>query len=133
MIKLIVGNKGSGKTKLLLEAVSQGVASTDGNVVFVDNSDQHSFQIDHSVRLINALNYNIDSHERFIGLVAGILAGNYDITDIYIDAILRIVGRDYDKLGAMLEEIDKISGNVTVMFTISADMSDLPESVAKFA
>lgn len=133
MIKLIVGNKGSGKTKLLLDAVSQAAANTDGNVVFVDNSDQHSFQVDHSVRLINALNYNINSHERFVGFVAGILAGNYDITDIYIDAILRIVGRDYDKLGQMLEEIDKLSGNVTVMFTVSADMAVLPESVAKFA
>lgn len=133
MIKLIVGKKGSGKTKILLEAVEQGVANSDGNVVFIDNSDQHSFQLVHSVRLINALSYGINEHERFYGFVAGILAGNYDITDIYVDAILRIVGRDYDKLGQLLDKIDKISDQVTIMFTVSADMSELPESVKKYA
>lgn len=133
MIQLIIGSKGSGKTKVLLEAVQQGVQNTDGNVVFIDNSDQHTFELDHSVRLVNALNYDIDSHEKFYGFIAGILAGNYDITDIYIDAILRIVGRDYDKLGAMLEEIDRIAKDVTIIFTVSADMDKLPESVLKFA
>ena len=133
MIQLIIGSKGSGKTKVLLEAVQQGVQNTDGNVVFIDNSDQHTFQLDHSVRLVNALNYDIDSHEKFYGFIAGILAGNYDITDIYIDAILRIVGRDYDKLGAMLEEINRIAKDVTIIFTVSADMDKLPESVLKFA
>lgn len=133
MVKLIVGSKGSGKTKLLLEAVRQGVQNSDGNVVFIDNSDQHAFEIDHNVRLINALNYNVDSCDKFHGFIAGILAGNYDITDIYVDAILRIVGRDYDKLGDMLEAIDKISEDVTVMITISDDTEKLPESVLKFA
>ncbi len=133
MIQLIIGSKGSGKTKVLLEAVQQGVQNTDGNVVFIDNSDQHTFELDHSVRLVNALNYDIDSHEKFYGFIAGILAGNYDITDIYIDAILRIVGRDYDKLGAMLEEINRIAKDVTIIFTVSADMDKLPESVLKFA
>ena len=133
MIQLIIGSKGSGKTKVLLEAVQQGVQNTDGNVVFIDNSDQHTFELDHSVRLVNALNYDIDSHENFYGFIAGILACNYDITDIYIDAILRIVGRDYDKLGAMLEEINRIAKDVTIIFTVSADMDKLPESVLKFA
>ena len=133
MIQLIIGSKGSGKTKVLLEAVQQGVQNTDGNVVFIDNSDQHTFELDHSVRLVNALNYDIDSHEKFYGFIAGILAGNYDITDIYIDAILRIVGRDYDKLGAMLVEINRIAKDVTIIFTVSADMDKLPESVLKFA
>ena len=133
MIQLIIVSKGSGKTKVLLEAVQQGVQNTDGNVVFIDNSDQHTFELDHSVRLVNALNYDIDSHEKFYGFIAGILAGNYDITDIYIDAILRIVGRDYDKLGAMLEEINRIAKDVTIIFTVSADMDKLPESVLKFA
>jgi len=133
MVKLIVGDKGSGKTKLLLEAVHQGVQNTNGNVVFIDNSDQHAFEIDHNVRLINALKYSVDSCDKFHGFIAGILAGNYDITDIYVDAILRIVGRDYDKLGEMLEAIDKISEDVTIIMTISADTDKLPESVIKFA
>lgn len=133
MIKLILGKKGSGKTKLLLDAVHQGVQNTDGNVVFIDNSDQHAFELDHNVRLINALHYDVNSYDKFYGFIVGILAGNYDITDIYVDAILRIVGRDYDKLGEMFDEINKISGDVTIIFTVSADREDLPESVLKFA
>ncbi len=133
MIKLITGNKGSGKTKQLLEAVQQGIANTDGNVVFIDNSDQHAFQLDHSVRLVNAFSYEIHTHDGFVGLIAGILAGNYDITDIYVDAILRIVGRDYNALGEMFKQLDKISGDVNITFTVSADLEELPQSVTKFA
>lgn len=133
MIKLIIGKKGSGKTKILLNQVKEAVKTTDGNIIFIDNSDQHTFQLDYSVRLINAVNYNVTNTQAFYGFIAGILAGNYDITDIYIDAILRIVGRDYDKLGEMLNNIDKISKDVKITFTVSADKSELPESVIKFA
>lgn len=132
MIKLIVGRKGSGKTKILLDMVKEGVKNTDGNVVFIDNSDQHTFELDHSVRLINAINYHVTDINSFRGFIAGILAGNYDITEIYVDAILRIVGRDYDKLGEMLGKIDEITKEVKLVFTVSADLSELPESVTKF-
>lgn len=132
MIKLIVGRKGSGKTKILLDMVKEGVKNTDGNVVFIDNSDQHTFELDHSVRLINAVNYHVTDINSFRGFIAGILAGNYDITEIYVDAILRIVGRDYDKLGEMLGKIDEITKEVKLVFTVSADLSELPESVTKF-
>ena len=132
MIKLIVGRKGSGKTKILLDMVKEGVKNTDGNVVFIDNSDQHTFELDHSVRLINAINYHVTDINSFRGFIAGILAGNYDITEIYVDAILRIVGRDYDKLCEMLGKIDEITKEVKLVFTVSADLSELPESVTKF-
>lgn len=132
MIKLIVGRKGSGKTKILLDMVKEGVKNTDGNVVFIDNSDQHTFELDHSVRLINALSYHVTNTDSFRGFIAGVLAGNYDITEIYVDAILRIVGRDYDKLGEMLGKIDEIAKEVNITFTVSADLTELPESVTKF-
>ncbi|MBC5787553.1 MULTISPECIES: hypothetical protein [Clostridiaceae] len=133
MIKLILGKKGSGKTKILLEAVRECVSKTDGDIVFIDNSDQHTFELDHKVRLVNALHYDVTNIQAFKGFIAGILAGNYDITDIYVDAILRIVGRDYDLLGQMLDEIDKICTDVNITFTVSADRAELPESVTKFA
>lgn len=132
MIKVIVGKKGSGKTKLLLDAVNQGIMNSDGNLIYIDNSDQHSFQLDHRVRLINALNYDINDHERFYGFITGILAGNYDITDVYVDAILRIVGRDYDELSDLLNKLEKVTNDVTVIFTISADLEELPESIKKY-
>lgn len=132
MIKLILGRKGSGKTKILLSDVREALKTTDGNMVFIDNSDQHTFELDYKVRLINAVNYNVTNTQAFYGFIAGILAGNYDITEIFVDAILRIVGRDYDKLSEMLESIDKIAKDVHITFTVSADASELPESMAKY-
>lgn len=133
MIKLIIGKKGSGKTKILLKEVQETVKTADGNIVYIDNCDQHTFQLDYSVRLINAVNYNVTNIQAFYGFIAGLLAGNYDITDIFIDAILRIIGRDYDKLGELLNSLEKISKDVNISFTISADTSELPESVMKYA
>lgn len=70
----------------------------------------------------------------FYGFVAGLLAGNYDITDLYVDSILKIGGRDFDKLGEVLASLDVLAeeNNTTLVFTISADQSELPESVTKY-
>lgn len=133
MIHLILGKKGSGKTKILLDKVQEGLHKSNGNVIFIDNSDQHAFELSHDVRLINALQYGISSHDDFHGFLAGIMAGNYDITDIYVDAILRIVGRDYEKLAKMLSRIQEISKGVDIYFTVSADPEELPESVKKYS
>ena len=132
MIKLIVGRKGSGKTKILLDQVKEAVSNSDGNVVFIDNSDQHTFELNHKVRLINAVHYDVTNPQAFYGFVAGILAGNYDITNIYVDAIFKIIGRDFDAFGKVLAEIEQVSQDVEVVFTVSADQSELPESVLKF-
>lgn len=135
MIKLIVGNKGSGKTKILIDMINQSLSTSPGNVVCIDKTDKLRYDVKTAVRLVDVENYDIEGHDMFYGLLSGLLAGNYDITDIYIDSILKIVGRDYDKLGEMFERIDKITkeSKITVVFTVSADMSDLPESVTKFA
>jgi hypothetical protein len=77
---------------------------------------------------------NIYSFEAFYGLVAGLVAGNYDIKEIFVDSILKVGGADFEALGAVLNKIDKLTANdVEVVFTVSADKDDLPESVAKYA
>ena len=77
--------------------------------------------------------YGIEGYDTFYGFVAGLLASNYDITDVFVDGIFRIGGRDYDAFGTLLEKLDKLTGDdVTVVFTVSADDSELPESVKQF-
>lgn len=133
MIHLILGEKGTGKTKVLLEKVEEGVAKTNGNVVYIDNCDQHAFKLSHQVRLVNALQYDISSHDDFHGFIAGIMAGNYDITHIYIDSILKIVGDDYNEFAAMLDRLNKISDGIDIYFVVSADPEELPESLSKYS
>ena len=135
MIKLIVGNKGSGKTKILIDMINHSLQTSDGNVVCIERGMKLTYEINHNCRLIDAEEYGVEGIDMFFGFLSGLLAGNYDIKDVYVDGILKIGGRDYDKLGEMFDKVDALSSksNVNVVFTVSADSSELPESVKKFA
>lgn len=134
MVKVVIGNKGSGKTKILIDMINAASKNTDGYVVCIDKSDKLRYDIGHSVRIVDTDVYRIYSFEAFFGLVAGLVAGNYDIKDIFVDSILKIGGADYEALGALLAKIEKLTGDeVNVVLTVSADKSELPESVTKYS
>ena len=139
MIKLIIGKKGSGKTKMLIDKVNSSVANTSGNVVCIEKGMNLTLDIDHKVRLIDADEYSITSYESFFGFVNGILSGDYDIKEIFVDGILRIGckkdgSKDYDGLGDLLERLYKqVPADVVLTFTVSADQTELPGSVLKFS
>lgn len=135
MIKLIVGRKGTGKTKILIDMLNKAAKDSAGNVVCIDKGTKLTYDIDHSVRLIDVDHYSIEGFDRFYGCIAGLLAGNYDITDVYVDSILKIVGRDYDHLGRFLEHLKALAdeADTNFVFTVSADLEELPDSVKKFA
>ena len=84
------------------------------------------------VRLINIEDYAVEGVDAFYGFVSGILASDYDCTDLFVDATLKITGRDYAKVGELFEKLAKISGDTVITCTISADNSELPESMKKF-
>ncbi len=132
MIKLIVGRKGSGKTKQLIDLMNEAVAKEHGSIVCVEKGAKLTYDISHAIRLVDVEHYNIVGYEAFYGFIAGILAGNYDITDLFIDSILKIGSKDLNDLGAFLEAISLIKENVNVVLTVSADVSELPDSVKKF-
>lgn len=132
MVKLIAGKKGSGKTKHLIEAIHTAEKESKGNVVAIQYGSSLNIDIYHKIRLINIEDYRIADYDDMYGFVAGLLASNYDTTDIFVDGILRIVGRDLDKVAEMFDRVAAISENVNVVFTISADAADLPEAVKKY-
>lgn len=134
MIKLIVGKKGSGKTKILIEMVNAAAKTTDGNIVCVEKKPKLTYDLDHSVRLLEADAYGISGFDAFYGYVAGLLSGNYDITEIYVDGILKICGQDLEALGGFFDKINPIAeaANTNLIFTVSADESELPDSVKKY-
>lgn len=135
MINLIVGSKGSGKTKTLVEQVNKAAETAKGNVVCVEKNMKLTYDIKHTVRLIDIDHYNISGFDQLYGFFAGLLAGNYDITDVFVDGILKVGGKDLDKLGVLLDKLNTLieEGNHTkFVITVSCELSDLPESVSKY-
>ncbi|MBP0985211.1 MAG: hypothetical protein J6A19_15975 [Oscillospiraceae bacterium] len=132
MIKLITGKRGTGKTKILIDAIHDAENKSNGNVVAIQKGSSLNTDITPKVRLVNIEDYAIDGVEAFYGFVAGILASDYDCTDIFVDATLKIVGRDYEKVGEMFDKLAKISADTTITCTISADNSELSDNMKKY-
>ena len=132
MIKLIIGNKGTGKTKKLIELVHDAVKDSKGNVLCVEKGATLTYDLKPQARLIDTDSYEIKGFDMCYAFLAGLLAGNYDITDVFVDSIIKIGGRDFEALAAFLEKIDKISADTTFVFTISADAAELPAGVTKY-
>ncbi|MBR6982980.1 MAG: hypothetical protein IKH75_05510 [Ruminococcus sp.] len=133
MIKLIIGKKGTGKTKIIIDQINEAVRSTNGNLVCIEKGENIRRSISYKVRWCDVEQFAIEGFDAFYGFVAGMLAGNYDIKDIYVDGILKIGGRDFDAFGKMLEKLDKLTGeDSVVVFTVSADESELSENVKQF-
>ena len=135
MVKLIVGRRGSGKTKLLIEEIRKAKNESKGNVVAIQIGNSLNSQIRHDVRLINIEDYKIAGCYSMRGFIAGIMASDYDCTHIFIDGILRIVKDDrgdMEKVGEMLDQIHKISGDTVITLTFSTDIGELTESIKKY-
>ena len=132
MVKIITGNKGSGKTKILIDAIHEAEQKSNGNVVAIQKGSSLNTDITHKVRLINVEDYVVEGTDAFYGFIEGILSSDHDCTDIFVDATLKITGKDYAKLGEMFDKIAKITPATTVTLTVSADNSELPENVKKF-
>lgn len=132
MIKIITGKRGSGKTKVLVDLIKEAAKNTTGNIVCIEKNMQLTYDIPYSVRLVDVDGYNVDSYDKFYGFIAGTVASNYDIKEVFVDGILKIGGRDYDKLADLFEKVDKITKDIIVVFTVSEDNENLPESVKKY-
>jgi len=132
MINLIPGKKGTGKTKILVDAIIKAAEEATGNVVCIERGMKLTYEIPSKVRLVDAEEYGINSYDAFYGFVAGLLAGNYDIQQIYVDGILRIGGRDYEELGNMIEKVAVLAKDVKLVFTVSAEADELPDKVRAF-
>ncbi|MBR1459089.1 MAG: hypothetical protein IJ595_06885 [Oscillospiraceae bacterium] len=133
MIQLITGRKGTGKTKNLIDKINTAVAETNGCLVCVEKGETLRRSISYKVRWVGVEQFDIAGYENFYGFIAGMLAGNYDIKEIFVDGILKIGGADFDELGAMFAKLDKLTGKDTIVtFTVSADNAELPEYVTKY-
>ena len=134
MVTLIIGHKGSGKTKKLIQAVNDAIESSNGNVVCIEQGTQLRTEVNYRARLVSANEYSIKGFDSFYGFLSGICAGDHDITDILVDATLRIGSRDYAELAGFLKKVEELSaltGN-NFLFTVSADKEELPAEIFEY-
>ena len=133
MIKLITGKKGTGKTKILIDMINDSVSTTNGCLVCIEKGETLRSSISYKVRWCGVEQFNISVYDAFYGFLAGMLAGNYDIKEIFVVGIIKIGGADLNELGVMLDKLQTLTGSdTTIVFTISADNAELPASVTKF-
>ena len=133
MIKLLIGAKGSGKTKTLIELVNNAAETTKGSVVCIEKGDKLRFDITSKARLIDTDYYKIDDADKLMGFIAGILASNNDITDIFVDASLKICRGDVAAFEVLLRDLEAITAEVNVIMTVSIAVEECPEGVKAYA
>ena len=130
MVKLIVGNKGKGKTKHLLDTVNKAVKEVAGSIVYLDKSTKHMYELNNKVRLINVPDYMITNSDEFLGFICGILSQDHDLQQMYLDSFLKIACLEDKEIDAVIHKLEEISTNFHVDFviSISKDETDLPDA-----
>ncbi|OQB14084.1 MAG: hypothetical protein BWY15_01457 [Firmicutes bacterium ADurb.Bin193] len=134
MISIIMGSKGSGKTKAFIDKANSAAVEETGTVVFIMKGDRHKFDLKSSVRFIDTSDFELDSYKVFYGFICGIISRDYDITHIFIDSVTKIVNSDLEKLSTFLGYIEKISEQFNIKFTltVSSDTADAPDGLHKY-
>ena len=134
MVKLIIGKKGTGKTKTLIEMVNTATQSSKGSVICIEKGAKLNYDVTHKARLIDTDSYSVTDGQSLFGFVAGILASNHDITEIFVDSSLKICQDDMPAFEKFVDEIDELAAklNVAVVMTASLPVEDCPESLKKY-
>ncbi len=130
MIEIICGEKGKGKTKVLLDKVNSSIATAAGNVVYLDKSQKHMYELNNKVRLINVVDYPVINCDEFLGFICGIVSQDHDLEEMYLDSFLTIASIDSDAdIVKSIEKLDIISEKYKVRFilSVSKNKEDLPE------
>lgn len=136
MVELLIGKKGTGKTKVLIENVNNAASVANGNVVFVSNdTSRNMYDIKSAVRMYDTSEFNIDSWEEFLGFICGIISGNFDITNIFVDGTLKIVNHSMDGFEGFLARIEELGKkfNISFVLSVSIDKDEAPDYIKKYA
>jgi len=134
MLKLIIGVKGTGKTKTLINLVNGALEVTKGDVVCIEKGVKLRYDIKPNARLIDVDEYMVDDAQSLYGFVAGILASNHDVTDLFIDSTLKICKGDLPAFETLVDELDKLVEKIGLNMTMTVSMpeSDVSEALRKF-
>ena len=134
MIQVIMGLKGSGKTKRLIDAINAAVASAQGDVVCIEYGSKLTYDVNYRVRLVNSKEYEINNLDKLKGLLSGLHAGNFDITNVYIDNLYKTIGTDRAAGEEFIAWCAKFAdaNNMNITITVSDDPAGASEAVKAY-
>lgn len=134
MIRLIVGIKGTGKTKQLISMVNESVETTSGCVICVEKGNKLMHEIKHQVRLVDADEYLIGDAHTLYGFVSGMFASNHDVTDLFIDSALKICDNNIEEFVKFMDKLDNFAANhhINIVVTSSIPVEELPDQLVRF-
>ncbi len=136
MVELLIGKKGSGKTKALIEKVNNALSVAKGNVLYVTGSDDSIFDVKSKARLVNTTDFDIKTYGEFLGFIFGIVSRDYDITNVFIDSISKIVGTsDLDGFEQFLNRLEEMGKkfNIDFVISVSVDAETAPDYIKRLA
>ena len=133
MVQLIVGKKGKGKTKHLLDKVNTAVKTASGNIVYLDKNAKNMYELNNRIRLINVSDYPLSDCDEFIGFICGIVSQDHDLEQMYLDSFLVIAHLEGQDIEPAIQKLEKISSmfQVDFLINISLDEPELPESLRR--
>ncbi|MBQ7726984.1 MAG: hypothetical protein IJT60_00195 [Clostridia bacterium] len=133
MLNLIIGLKGSGKTKNLIRQLNEALDKTNGNVVCIEQGEKLRYDVKYTARLVNTDEYGVKNGDQLFGLIAGIVASNSDVTDIFVDGVLRIC-KSKEDFESVLPSLEKLAdrNKVRLVMTCSVSAEDAGEVIAKY-
>lgn len=131
MVTLLIGKKGTGKTKKLISLANEAVAASSGNVVVVEKGSKLTYDVTHKARLIDTEQYLVNGYDMLFGFISGICAGNYDVTDILVDSTFKICPEGIDGIESFTKKLQELSetSSTNIVLLISADEADIPDSI----
>ena len=133
MIQFIAGEKGKGKTKILIEKANIAVKEAKGSIVYLDKNNKHMYELSNKIRLINVKEYCIDNYSEFLGFICGIVSQDHDLEAVYLDSFLGIANAEVSNILQIIEKLEQISKefNVNFVISISLNEADIPDSLIK--
>ena len=133
MVQIIVGVKGKGKTKRLLEMANEAVKDAKGTVVYLDKSAKHMYELSNKIRVINVNDFDIMSSDGFTGFVSGIISQDHDLETMFLDSFLKLANLEGGDITPVIDALEKIGEkyNVKFVLSVSMDAADLPENAKK--
>ena len=134
MIQIIAGEKGRGKTKILLDKANAEVLTTKGSLAFIDKNNRHMYELNNKIRLISAKDYFVNDAKEFTGFIAGIVSQDNDLAKVYLDGFLSIAPMENDDIALMVDKLSALSNAFEVDFviSISKEKNDLPENAQPY-
>ena len=133
MVSLIAGEKGKGKTKILLEKANEAVSKANGSVIYLDKSSKHMYELNNKIRLVNVSEFPIISADGFIGFLSGLISSDHDIEAVFLDSFLKLAVLEGADITSTIDRIETLGEKygITFVLSVSMDASDLPENAKK--